>query len=71
MLKHLSADIFARVRRLRRLAKRRGYTLVKPWAGERRGVGGLHHCYVLVPQNSGLSLEEVEAILTRDRQQGH
>jgi hypothetical protein len=71
MLKHLSADIFARVRRLRRLATKRGYALVKPWAGERRGVGVNGTCYVLVPKNSGQSLDEVEAILTRDRQQGH
>jgi len=71
MLEDLSADIFARERRLRRLAAKRGYTLVRPWAGERRGVGGLGACYVLVPHHSGLSLDEVEAILTRNRQQGH
>jgi hypothetical protein len=63
----LSDDMFARERRLRRLATKRGFTLVKPWAGERRSVGGLCACYVLVPQNSGLSLGEVEAILTRNR----
>ncbi len=57
--------------RLRRLARKRGYTLVNPWGGARRGVGSLGACYVLVPQNSGLSLDEVEAILTRNRQQGH
>jgi hypothetical protein len=71
MLKDLSDDIFARERRLRRLATKRGYTLVRPWVGERRGVGVIGACYVLVPQNSGQSLDEVEAILTRDRQQGH
>ena len=70
MLKDLGDDIFARERRLRRLATKRGYTLVRPWAGERRGVGGVQACYVLVPRNSGLSLDEVEAILTRNRQQG-
>ena len=70
-LKNLGDDIFARERRLRRLATKRGYTLVRPWAGERRGVGGAQACYVLVPQNSGLSLDEVEAILTRNSQQGH
>jgi hypothetical protein len=71
MLENVRDDIFARERCLRRLAKKRGYTLVRPWAAERRGVGGLQSCYVLVPQNSGLSLEEVEAILKRNRQQGH
>jgi hypothetical protein len=71
MLKNLSSDIFARERRLRRLAKKRGFTLVRPWAGERRGVGGANACYVLVPQNSGSSLDEVEVILTRNRQQHH
>ena len=71
MLEDLGDDIFAKERRLRRLATKRGYTLVRPWAGERRGVGGVRACYVLVPRNSGLSLDEVEAILTRDRQQGH
>jgi hypothetical protein len=70
-LNNLSDDLFARERRLRRLAAKRGYTLVRPWGGDRRGVGGLQSCYVLVPQNSGLSLDEVEAILTRNRQQGH
>ncbi len=67
----MSDKIFARERRLRHLATKRGYTLVNPWGGERRGVGGLGACYVLVPQNSGLNLDEVEAILTRNRQQGH
>ena len=71
MLKDLGNDIFARERRLRRLATKRGYALVRPWGGERRGVGGVHACYVLVPQNSGLSLDEVEGILTCSRQQGH
>ena len=68
-LKGLSDDLFARERRLRRLAAKRGYTLVRPWGGERRGVGDLQACYVLVPHHSGLSLDEVEALLTR--QQGH
>ena len=71
MMRHLSTDIFARERRLRRLAKKRGYALVSPWAGERRGVGGLLSCYVLVPHSSGLSLDEVEAILTRKRERLH
>jgi hypothetical protein len=31
-------------------------------------VGGVAACYVLVPQNSGLSLDEVEAILMRTSQ---
>jgi hypothetical protein len=67
----LSDDPFARERRLRRLATKRGFVLVSPWAGERRGVGGLGTCYVLVPQNSGLNLDEAEAILTRKRQRDH
>jgi len=71
MLKHLSTDIFARERRLRRLAKKRGIALTRPWAGERRGVGGLQSCYVLVPYSSGLSLDEVEAVLTREKEQLH
>jgi hypothetical protein len=70
-VKDLSDDMFARGRRLRRLAAKRGYILVRPWGGDRRGVGGLQACYVLVPRNSGLSLDEVEAILTRSRQQSH
>ena len=71
MLEDLGDDILARERRLRRLATKRRYTLVRPWPGERRGVVGVQACYVLVPRNSGLSLDEVEAILTRNRQQGH
>jgi hypothetical protein len=70
-VKHWSDDLFARERRLRRLAAKRGYVLVSPWAGDRRGIGGLQTCYVLVPHNSGLSLDEVEAILTRSRHQSH
>ena len=31
----LSDDPFARERRLRRLATKRGFVLVSPWAGER------------------------------------
>jgi hypothetical protein len=49
-------DPFARERRLRRLATKRGFTLVRPWAGERRKVGGSGFtCYVLVPHHSGLA----------------
>jgi hypothetical protein len=70
-LKELSDDLFARERRLRRLATKRGYALVRPWGGERRGVGGLAACYVLVPHHSGLTLDEVEAILSRNKQRGH
>jgi hypothetical protein len=62
-------DPFARERRLRRLATKRGFTLVRPWAGERRKVGGGFSSYVLVPHHSGLSLDEVEEILTRDARQ--
>jgi hypothetical protein len=65
-------DPFARVRRLRRLATKRGFTLVRPWAGERRKVGSSGFaCYVLVPHHSGLSLDEVEDMLTRDPRQQH
>ena len=65
-------DPFARERRLRRSAMKRGFTLVRPWGGERRKVGSSGFaCYVLVPHHSGLSLDEVEEILTRDRQQHH
>jgi hypothetical protein len=32
-------DPFARERRLRRLATKQGFTLVRPWAGERRKIG--------------------------------
>ena len=70
-MKQFSTDIFARERRLRRLAKKRGFTLVRPWPGQRRSVGGLQSCYVLVPHSSGLNLAEVEAILTRKKEQLH
>jgi hypothetical protein len=41
-------DPFARERRLRRLATKRGFTLVRPWGGERRNVGSSGFaCYVL------------------------
>ena len=69
--KRVKDDPFARERRLR-LATKRGFTLVRPWAAERRKVGSSGFaCYVLVPHHSGLSLEEVEEILRRDRQQHH
>jgi hypothetical protein len=65
-------DPFARERRLRRLATKQGFTLVRPWAGERRKVGiSGFACYVLVPHHTGLSLDEVEEILTRHRRQHH
>lgn len=67
----LSKDIFARERRLRRLATKRGYALVRPWAGDTRGVGDLHSCFVLVPHNSGMNLDEVEDVLMRDKRQRH
>lgn len=65
-------DPFARERRLRRLASKQGFTLVRPWAGERRKVGSsAFACYVLVPHYTGLTLEEVEEILTRQGRQRH
>ncbi len=70
-IKELSNDTFARERRLRRLAMKRGYTLVSPWSGETRGLGTLGACYILVPHNSGMNLDEVEDVLTRDKRQRH
>jgi hypothetical protein len=71
-LQKLKDDPFARERRLRRLATRKGFTLVRPWAGERRKVGSSGFaCYVLVPHHTGLSLDEVEKMLTRHRRQHH
>jgi len=50
----------------------KGFTLVRPWAGERRKVGSSGFaCYVLVPHHTGLSLDEVEKMLTRHRRQHH
>jgi hypothetical protein len=69
--KELSDDMFARERRLRRMARKQGLALVRPMFAEKRRVGSLQACYVLVPHDSGLSLDEVEAILTRDRQRSH
>jgi len=70
--KTVKDDPFAKERRLRRLATKLGFTLVRPWAAERRKVGSSGFaCYVLVPHHNGLSLEEVEEILRRDRQQHH
>jgi len=43
----------------------KGFTLVRPWAGERRKVGSSGFaCYVLVPHHTGLSLDEVEKMLS-------
>ena len=71
-LQKLKDDPFARERRLRRLATRKGFTLVRPWAGELRKVGSSGFaCYVLVPHHTGLSLDEVEKMLTRHRRQHH
>ena len=55
----------AKESRLRRLAKKQGFILVKPWGADRRNVGGTHACYVLVPHSSGLSLDGVEQVLIR------
>jgi hypothetical protein len=70
-MRSFSTDIFAREGRLRRLAKKRGFTLVRPWGGEKRGVGAEGGCYVLVPHSSGLNLDEVETILTCKKEQLH
>ena len=59
----LSLDPSERERRLRRLAAKRGFTLVKPWAFDRRQVGGAG--FVLVPHQTGMSLDAVENILTK------
>ena len=67
----LSNDLCARERRLRRLATKRGYVLTRAHAGYRRGVGDLHSCFVLVPHNSGMNLDEVEDVLVRDKRQRH
>jgi len=68
----LKEDPFAKERRLRRLATKRGFTLVRPWGAEQRKVGRSGFaCYVLVPHHSGLSLDEVEEILTRHRCEDH
>jgi len=64
-----SADIFAQERRLRRLASKRGFVLVKPWSHNSRGVGG--GGIVLVPQNSGMTLDEAEKMLTRHKTEQH
>jgi hypothetical protein len=53
----------AKESRIRRLAKKQGFILVKPWGADRRNVGGTHACYVLVPHSSGLSLDGVEQVL--------
>jgi hypothetical protein len=62
---------FARERRLRRLAVERGFALVSVWGGDRRQIGGLGTCYLLVPHHSGLSLDEVEELLRRSWRQYH
>ena len=56
---------------LRRLARKRGYTLVKPWCSERRQIDGPDGGdWVLVPHHSGMTSEEVERVLRAERQSG-
>ena len=50
---------------LRRMAKKLGYSLIQPQRGVQSGIGDIGACYVLVPLNSGMSIEEVEAFLER------
>ena len=50
---------------LRRMAYKLGYALVRPWGGDSRGIGDLDACYVLVPLNSGLTIEQVQVFLER------
>jgi hypothetical protein len=69
--KNLRNDPLARERRLRRLATERGFALVSVWGGDRRQIGGLGTCYVLVPHHSGLSLDEVEEMLRRPKGRQH
>ncbi len=53
------------VQTLRRKAKKLGYELVSPWGYDRRNIGPIPDGWILVPHHSGMSLEEVEEILTR------
>jgi hypothetical protein len=71
MSKPTSEDLFAKERRLRRLAAERGFALVRPWGHERRKVGNLGQGYVLVPHHSGMALDEVEEILKRLKRNHH
>ena len=50
---------------LRRKAKKLGYELVSPWAHDRRNIGPIGSGWLLIPHRSGMSLDEVEKILTR------
>ena len=51
-----------RVKRLRIVASRLGYELVRPWCAAKRDIPG-HGPYLLVPHHSGLNIDEVEQIL--------
>jgi hypothetical protein len=53
---------------LRRMAKKYGYELVRPWThpASDRNIPG-HGPYILVPHHSGLSLAEVKEILARHK----
>ena len=55
--------------RLRRLATKRGFTLVSPHASDRRKIDGPSGgSWVLVPHHSGMTSEEVERVLKGERQ---
>jgi hypothetical protein len=68
-LKRPSSKVETRERRLRRLARQHGYELVSPWCASERHIRG-HGDYLLVPHRSGLSLREVEEVLTRRNRRG-
>ena len=57
-------NIVAREHRLRRIARRRGYILVKMRGEGSRLLGEAD--YILVAPDGGLSLDDVEALLTRE-----
>ena len=68
--RRLREDVCARECRLRRMAKKYGYELVRPWRASYRNIPG-RGPYILVPHHSGLSLDEVEDILTRHKRERH
>jgi hypothetical protein len=52
------------------MAKKHGYELMNPWRASDRNIPGQGR-YILVRHHSGLSLDEVEDILTRHKRQRH